>query len=420
MSEASPIHERIGNGFSQLEEILGLEISELGEDFIDPRSDDFNPVTDEIQADDPLFLFLPRSDEDAFALTYGDLDEFISELRGAKLIDNLVCWTPKRALFYVRASDTKSSWQILSKLIESDEIAHQAEVQGCRYELRVVAGTTVFGFMLLKDGSWDKYCPAALSDDQFIEVTWDGKCDRPTVTQLVDSLCFELSASAGCVISCEARPVHLSEEDSPEDEVAVPRLRPLIAESALSEIVKLYTRAIAIDDVEFRLVGFVKVMEFASSTVVEQDLIAAVRSKLLSSRSLKPDADFILDLASEVYTHQRQHRKDSDALRLTIAVCCDALELARYAPSLLSLHAVDRDSDQKTRSKALTDFSEVVSSTRNQIVHSKLNYRPTGFECPAGMMADFVETCRIASEQCIRWYACQHESSRVGSRMPGS
>ncbi len=100
------------------------------------------------------------------------------------------------------------------------------------------------------------------------------------------------------------------------DSVPPPReLRPVLHEDGLSDVLNLYSLAIATDDPEFQIIGFVKVLEHISATVVREDLASAVRSKLLSSRALDPDAEFILELEAVITAHTRQHRKGSDALR---------------------------------------------------------------------------------------------------------
>ena len=154
-------------------------------------------------------------------------------------------------------------------------------------------------------------------------------------------------------------------------------------------------------------------LEHISATVVRENLASAVRAKLLSSRALDPDAEFILELETVITTQTRQHRKDSDALRLTVHKCCDATELARCAPEYLAVSRVSVTTKEKDRATALNEFAASVSATRNEIVHAKLNYVKTGEECPREHIRALASTCRVAAEQAVRWYALQHESVRV-------
>jgi hypothetical protein len=413
MPHSEDLKTVIDKAFRRLEKALYIEASDLGDDFIDPGSDDFDPDEHELAASDKIALHLPRCNVDGIELTYGELDSFASEIEKAELRDNLECWTPSRFLIRVEHIGSYESYLKLEALQGKDGPLQSIKIGDCEYELYFDSGTTPFGFMVLKSGNWEKYFPPVMDEDLFMGVLWTGKHQAKDVRRLVDGFIFELASSLEIFLRRAPRPDY-EFDDHLHDSVPPPReLRPVLHEDGLSDVLNLYSLAIATDDPEFQIIGFVKVLEHISATVVREDLASAVRAKLLSSRALDPDAEFILELEAVITAHTRQHRKGSDALRLTVQKCCDPTELARHAPGYLKVCRVSVATKDQERLNALAEFASSVSATRNQIVHAKLNYEKTGEECPTAELRGLANACRVAAEQSVRWYALQHQSVRV-------
>ncbi|EAQ81901.1 hypothetical protein [Blastopirellula marina] len=399
----------VTKALQKLEVVLKVTADELQGDFIDPRSNLFEPG--EINLEDEIVLGFPRCD-DGIELTYGQLPALVGEVSEIELVGNLECWTSNQLCMRIAPVFPDTSFYQLEELVGRG-VLQSVHVDGNDYELSFVSGATIFGFAVLKFGYWDKYIPPLLSEDFFISVRWTGAADRNVVRRLVDSLIFELAASFNVNLERSPRPETLVEFEQFDTLLPDRELRPLVHDEGLAEVLRLYSFAIATSDPQFQIIGFVKVLEHISVTVVREDLTAAVRTKLLSSRALEPDAEYILDLVTEINCHKSQHRKDSDALLLTIQKCCDPTELARCAPHYLQIRKINVTSSQKDRDAALKQFSAAISATRNEIVHAKLNYEKTGDECPEEFRSSFAKSCRVAAEQAIRWFALQHKSLRV-------
>ncbi len=67
-------------------------------------------------------------------------------------------------------------------------------------------------------------------------------------------------------------------------------------------------------------------MEYVSQTVVRQRANEVVRAKLLSSRSLHPDAAFLTELQA-VVEEQRMFRRDREVIKQAAITCSEASEL---------------------------------------------------------------------------------------------
>ena len=74
MPHSEDLKTVIDKAFRRLEKALYIEASDLGDDFIDPGSDDFDPDEHELAASDKIALHLPRCNVDGIELTYGELD----------------------------------------------------------------------------------------------------------------------------------------------------------------------------------------------------------------------------------------------------------------------------------------------------------------------------------------------------------
>jgi hypothetical protein len=178
-------------------------------------------------------------------------------------------------------------------------------------------------------------------------------------------------------------------------------------------LLELYSSAISASDIHVSILYFTKAVEFVSQTVVRQQATEAIRAKLLSPRALSPTADFIMEL-EPVVDEQRAFKKDREAIKHTVAICCEATELSRIAPNFLTdLKKINRTSKEKERGDALTKLGASLYSTRNSIAHAKANYSPTGEECPAEDMVAFTSCIKVATQQVIRWYGSRPENERL-------
>lgn len=422
------LREEVERAMRLLEKSPGFDAFEDLE-VTDPGSDDFNEadyVDDPICRDTEICLTVPRSDCEPLALTYGGLLHFAEELSQSRLVNKVECWTPKRFLLRVVANDLDSHRNLESALATgalSDSGLPSVQTRsGNRLTIKLTSGLTIFGFLVAASGDWEKhFFPPVLDDDRFIEITWDQMPPpEAEMSELIESLLFELSASANVCLARSPRPtLHFeSGEDERDEHVSWhPRLRPLLSGAGIAELLSLYNRADTTLDPEFQILGFAKVLEHVSESVLREDLTRRVRTKLQSARALDPDARYISELETLFGEHSKASRKDREVLKLTVIECCDPLELQPYCPAFLDLHQVSIKSNEKDRLKGLETFASCLSSTRNRIAHAKVSYMPTGEECPEVHLAQLAGCARIAAQQAIRWYAVQHERLRVHSEI---
>jgi hypothetical protein len=276
-------------------------------------------------------------------------------------------------------------------------------------------GFTIFGPAVAASGDYDGDFPPIFPGEMFVEIRFrNGQLSEDTARYIADAYLFELSSSVGFEFEVDPRP-SLDYEDPEEPDWRTSydaRLRPLLLGMGMPELLRLYNRAAVATDDEVKILYFAKVMEYVSQTVVRQRANEVVRAKLLSSRSLSPDAAFLAELQA-VVEEQRIFRRDREAVKQAAITCCEASELARVAPPFLrNLRGVSPSDPPKKKGEALAELGASLYATRNQIAHAKANYEPTGEECPEEQLSALAECAKLAAQQAVRWYHSKPEDAR--------
>lgn len=407
-----------------LEKVTQLGAGDLSEELVDPDSEDFtsDDIPDySISEETVVPISLPRCG-DSWPITYRQLIAWFSELEGSELLNNVECWTNRRCI--LRVGGNSVEFLRLVRELEQYQapdseaaIYFSVEAEGRSFECVVRSGLTLFGVLVVAQGSYEKFFPPVLEDDIFIEILFTPGTEREVVRNIARALLFEISASIGIDLQPAPRPeLHLEEEDD-EDEPVSPlplgRLRPLMAGKGLPELLRLYSDATAVSDPGLQVVMYTKVIEFVAQTVVRTNTTEIIRKKLLTSRGLDPDAAFIQEL-QESFEALRAFRQDREAIRAAIEVACDVDSLVDSAPPFLKdLKKLRRESSEEERLRALTTFAVALVDTRNSIVHAKPNYRSTGNECPVSQLYDFAALAKRSAQQAIRWFHGRPEHQRI-------
>jgi hypothetical protein len=286
---------------------------------------------------------------------------------------------------------------------------------GVEISCSLTRGFSIFGILIACAGEYDKYFPPILDEDLFVEIRFDKKISKSLEQNIFEAYLFEVSSSLDLSVEISSRP-YLDDSWLNEQCDYIfqdPRFRPLILGKGTTELLKLYNKAVSSKDLDVQILYFTKAIEYVSQTVIRIQSNEAIRAKLLSSRALKPDADFISELES-IFETQRTYKKDREAIRQTIVTCCEASELAKVAPTFIKeFKQISAESNLQDRNKALEALGKSLYSTRNEIAHAKANYQPTGEECPEDQFLNFTKCVQLATQQVINWYYFSPESIRL-------
>ena len=280
-------------------------------------------------------------------------------------------------------------------------------------------GFTLFGLLITARGDWEKYFPPITEEECFVEIRFPVDTPDLTVRNISEAYIFELSTSHKIQLTKSPRPIldydeHLYEEEDENEAAPDPlRLRPLLIGSGMPGILELFNKATSVGNQEVAILFYVKVIEYASPTILRKKLTTTIQNKLYSPRAMSPDAQFIIEL-DRLFQENRIYKKDREAIALTIEQCCDIDELKWVAPPfLINLATITDRSTKQDKDMAAREFAYALSSTRNSIAHAKANYEPTSEECPETQLNQFVDCAALASQQVIRWFARSPEHVRV-------
>jgi len=452
----------------ELDELIFDFLCEPAPEFED--EDDFRTFLDQAGPSLALRVHLPE-DEDGLTLTIGFLTTAIAELTTEDIYrDNRLLLTPARYLERVQPIDDAQTYTLLQHPTEprepeqlepytryraalheyealgngsgegttvSNRIRAWRELSNVRMELvapdrhfqlverwngttlrfALIVGFSHLGLDAVLQREWTRDYPPYSPDDLAVEIEWT---DRPLSLEEAQAASrayqYSLEASVGIRLTGterasveELRVLEEAEFENPP----IGRLRPLRDGPGLDELHSLYLRATATTDLEVQHLFFTKVIEYVSQTVVRQERNEAVRRWLTAENALRPDAEYIEDLARLIGTHDRRAREDLGALKLTVITCCDALLLAPLAPQFLDLASITTDSSPQERKQAMERLAEAIHSTRNEIAHAKANYEPTGIECPPEELGTLVGCMRQIAQTAIAWYSDQPATLRV-------
>ena len=415
------LEEQLQNALIGMRENLKIDPMDIQSDFYDPTQPDYDKNNFEDEIITPMSsckVTLPRVDND-FEITYQELIDIINDAQSARIKDNVECWTNNQALFRLSPHYYEAHRLIEHYFSLADDIFNHSEVfNGQEISCALVRGFTIFGLLVTVGGDWDKYYPPITDDDLFLEIKFSPGLQESMVRDVVEAYIFELGASHEIYLIPSPRSyveweAIFEKEDGKENPPEEIRIRPLLIGKGIRSILQLYNKVFEVADPEIRLLFLTKVIEYVSPTIVRQKLISSVQTKLLTSRALRPDAKFIVEL-DLLYQELRTFKKDKEAITLTVEQCCDCEELKSVAPPFLTKLSLLKDNpNQQERKGALREFADSLYATRNSIAHAKANYESTGAECPDSEIGQFLACIQLAAQHVIRWYARCPEHLRV-------
>lgn len=379
--------------FSDLEEILNLEYDE------DVLIDD----------DTIIKLYLPYSDE-GYNTGINDFYEMIQQTFEGNIEEEMRFISPKFSLFYVEGELIPQGRFPADKISIVEQKWNDTEII-----VELVQGFTCYGLRLTMDDLYDKYYWPMVMEDTFIQIKSNSNLSSQDFKEIAEAYVFELQSSYSLDIQLSVRPTReyddSDDEDSHED---MKRLRPLLNGKGINALLKIYNSCSKIEDKEFRILNYTKVIEYVSQTVIRKEMIESIQRKLESSKVLQPDASYILELEL-LYDEHRNNRADNQAISLTVGTCCDIADLLDIAPDFLKKFKEFKRKGgvSDLRSQCLDELAVSISNTRNMIAHAKTNYKPKGKECPREQLEEFASCLKVVAAQVIRWFARQHEDSRI-------
>ena len=392
----------------------------LNLDFFDINGDEFDPSEyDELIDENFMVNISPFDSDESLDLSILELIDLMNETKTAELKDGYKCITNKRCL--IRVSSEDLTIHVLLDNMDEDTFQIESELNKINFTCSLVKGLTIFGIMVHFSNDFDKYLPSVLDDDLFVEITYNQRMSEEDIDKVLNAYKFELNSSHNLKININPRPIYWDYID--EDEVLKKKymLRPLLFGRGMHELLKLFNEAgNGLYSYDYSVLQYTKVLEYVSQTVIRQEITNKALGKLMSSKVLNPDANFVKELEIMFSDFKNKYDTDRSAIKITVKTCCDILEITDDAPKhlgkiidLKKTLSNDKVNKDAVLESAYDQLADSISDTRNFIAHAKVNYTLKGNECPDDQMGAFVKMLRILAIQTIKWFSLTSEISRI-------
>lgn len=149
-----------------------------------------------------------------------------------------------------------------------------------------------------------------------------------------------------------------------------------------------FSKAIEIEDEEIKYLHFYKIIEYFSPVASKKSAYSMLNLRLDALRVKSRDQKY-LESIFQLTRDYDTSLKDKELATTVLRECADSLELFDVLPQSTQQQIKKRLHLQKevialnpTEKEGIDkEIGQILYSTRNQIVHAKSNYRPTGYEC---------------------------------------
>ncbi|EGY25418.1 hypothetical protein DA2_2576 [Desulfovibrio sp. A2] len=382
--------------------------SEELNDFLEESSTDDDDFETTISTESKFEFSISGVDE-TLSLSIQDLRNFTEELQTARIIDGLECVSNSRYLLKVLPHYDAENIHSQVLYYEHSGYFYEtiADVDGVTYTCKVQTGFTIFAALAAKHMYYDKYLPLVTEDHFFIEVIHSKPVDIAHAREVAYAYLFELNTNLNISFDPSPRPMNVHFYDDTLEIESTLRFRPLLLGKGILELQKMFLKAASSADLEFKIISFVKVLEYVSQTATRNEINARIFSKLYRPDALNPTSEFVKELENE-FKELSKFKKDKEAIKQTIISCCDYAELK---PSISGF--ILKKIGKGDALSALDTISNVIVATRNQLSHAKTNYAYTGDECPFDELEVLCRILKICARQAIYWFNLQGESLRL-------
>lgn len=149
-----------------------------------------------------------------------------------------------------------------------------------------------------------------------------------------------------------------------------------------------FSKAIEIEDKEIKYLHFYKIIEYFSPVASKKSAYSMLNLRLDALRVKSRDQKY-LESIFQLTRDYDTSLKDKELATTVLRECADSLELFDILPQSTQQQIKKRLHLQKEvialnpkeKEDIDKEIGQILYSTRNQIVHAKSNYRPTGYEC---------------------------------------
>lgn len=383
---------------------------------------DYGPATELDEGDDegllatdPNFLIeyiYAGKSNTCHALKVGELIEIVEAVLAGSRIPNLGIATATEAyVLVVPENAAAEAWAVTQPNASTEYWSDATKVHAA-----FVYGLTPLNIAVLAEQTEHKDFPICDWADVFVKLSAPNISPK-LLESAVNAFLFAIARDYGAAFSIHAFEVVDPEDRSWIDEHNLDHptlpLRPPGRGPGLQPLQASFRRAESSRDLQYSILEYAKIVEYASATATRIGSHNLLRSLLSRPEALRPDAAFLDEIMRRL-SEFRFDLNDSKSVKITIQTACDPFPLQLLCPpTLKTLSALKPSSSKQESQRALADFADMLTATRNSIAHGKANYRSTGKECAANELGSLVATARLAAIQVIHWYTSLPPETRI-------
>jgi hypothetical protein len=285
------------------------------------------------------------------------------------------------------------------------------------YSISLFNGLCLYHFKVEESGNFDKYLPSYTPDDYFIRITCDADIDMNIADELANAFIFEIQATHNIILDfsigrSDSGDIYYDSEELTNQNY---NTFPLIHGKGINELVKIYNKAKTTSDIDYKILGFTKVIEYISPTIAKEKLYNDVQLKLASPQVLNPTSEYVDEIGEIFKRHQNDSSKDGELIRLAVSTVTDIGEVEDILPDFIKKGQKKEYTEDLLMENLMNKLILSIYDTRNQIAHAKANYIKKGNECPEEQKVKFSQLLDLVAVRCIRWFSMQPESKRAVS-----
>lgn len=132
-----------------------------------------------------------------------------------------------------------------------------------------------------------------------------------------------------------------------------------------------------------------------------------MRKKLDSSNANNLSAEFISSIFDLTKSYDKSLR-DKELIKSLIDNTFDLVDIYNTLPQSIrenmKIEKLEYKTKKETKTRIINSLGKVLYDTRNEIVHAKSNFNPTGFECNGDDLNELNEFMHLACYSTIKWY----------------
>jgi len=167
---------------------------------------------------------------------------------------------------------------------------------------------------------------------------------------------------------------------------------------------------------DLRFLSFYKVLELIAPIYVRKEAFNRLATKLTSVDANFDDADYLNSIFNLSQSYQLS-LKDRGLIKAIIDKTFILNDAYKYVPeyikSKLNMEKLHSEIKKEKLDHIINTLSEVISDTRNSIVHAKSNYRKTGNECPLPDLPQLNEFMKYITHSTILWFNRQPANIKI-------